>query len=379
MGRSLGLKPKPLEYVSPSRVAKLEACFLQVVFDATPRYRGKKFLGPRARLGAACHALLARITRGELAGIPRAEWRSKLEHLWNEEIAEEERLSQESPLEEHFGPARRWPGYAIQKARAMRKAQVILERRLQARSWTGRTWAERSYQAYQGRLRGRADVVYWSGEYAEIQDYKTGSIYERQEQGDNVLKSHYRKQILLYAAMRHDSTGIWPASGHIVSLTGDRESVDIDPAESEREVEVALELLERFNAQVSREHNSYALTSPSPEACRFCGYKAYCEPFWIRVSSDWGCSKNVAVDGLVIGVLTHVMADWTIQIQVRRGNVHQGVYQVCGSRRVELEEGQRLRAINLMHGETEEPTVLVATDYTELWTESLMKNYIDVE
>jgi hypothetical protein len=247
------LKPKLLEYVSPGRTAPLEACFLQVVFGTTPQYRSRVFRGPKARLGSACHALLAGVRRGEFFGLPQAEWRSKLEHLWNREIAEEERLSQESPLEEHFGSARRWPGYAIQRARVMRKAREILERRQQARSWTGRTWAEKPYKTYQGRLRGRADVVYSSGEHTIVEDYKTGGIYERQsKEGKAVLKPLYRRQLLLYAAMHHDSTGIWPTVGHIVSLTDDRESIDIDPVEAEREVEVALKLLERFNAQVAQ-------------------------------------------------------------------------------------------------------------------------------
>ena len=160
---------RPIEYITPSRLHALASCFLQMAFDMDPMYRGQQFRGPKARLGTVCHELLARVTRGELASAPQAEWRPKLEALWNEEIAEEEDSLRCSTLESHFGPARRWPGYAISRARAMRKAEEVLEYRRQPPSRTGEAWVERTYRAYQGRLRGRPDAVYQVGGKARIE------------------------------------------------------------------------------------------------------------------------------------------------------------------------------------------------------------------
>jgi hypothetical protein len=72
------------------------------------------------------------------------------------------------------------------------------------------------------------------------------------------------------------------------------------------------------------------------------------------------------------------MGDWIIETEVRRANVHPGTYQIRGNRPIVLEEGQCFRAINLMSRGTEESPGLVATDYTELWTESLIEHYANV-
>jgi hypothetical protein len=366
----LQLKPKPLEYVSPSLVSILSNCFLQAVFHTVPLFRNVVFRGPKARLGSACHAFLERIMKHELTDIPEADQQSELERLWSEEVSKEEELVRSSPLERHFGSAKRWPGYAVQRAQVMRKAQELLGSYRRAGEKRGRTESERFYNAYSGRLRGRADAVFSWGQRTEIRDYKTGNIYEEDAFGQMALKSRYRQQILLYAAMHHDQTGVWPVFGHVVPLTGDTVSIAIDPDEARREVETALGLLEEFNARVEQQDSPESLASPSQDVCRFCSYRALCEPFWQCVTRDWDWSRSVAIEGFVLQVHGDSAGDWTISTKVERGNTEDGVYRIRGYREVALDKGQRVRAINLMRTK-EESFLLLVTEYTEIWPRSL--------
>jgi RecB family exonuclease len=364
----LALEPRPLEYVSPSRLGALEACFLQAAFAADAAYQGWTFKGPGAQLGSACHALLERVTRGELARVPSSERRSELERMWSEEVARVEEASLSSPLTRHLGPARHWRGYALQRARVIRRAEDILERAGSRRQGASSTHAERYYQAYEGRVRGRADLVRSRNGRTEIHDYKTGEIYEEaQHGGAPLLRPLYRRQLLLYAAMHRWETGEWPTTAHVVPLVGESSTIEIEPAEAEQEARRALELLGQFNDWVSQAGSPEMLASPSEHACQLCRFRPFCEPFWAHVSPSWGWAKSVALEGLVMQVHVGQAGGWTAEVKVERGHIEPGVYKLSGSRSVVLEEGQRLRAVNLMTLENAPLPALVVTGYTELW------------
>ena len=73
-----------------------------------------------------------------------------------------------------------------------------------------------NYQAFDGQLRGCADVVFESAQGVELIDYKTGKIFDEDEDGNCTVKEKYWQQLHLYAAMHQDCTGTWPVKGHLV-------------------------------------------------------------------------------------------------------------------------------------------------------------------
>jgi RecB family exonuclease len=357
-----------LEYVSPSDIVSLETCFLQTAFSKDSDFRNRAYRGPRARLGSACHRLLERVAKGEMSGVPETEWRPVLKELWDREVSEQERELRAAPLESHYGSAARWPGYAIRKAQTLVKAQEILLRRQRAVGRSGCFQAERWYDAYGGKLKGRADAVYSSEGRTEVADYKTGSIYEPAEGGELALKQVYKRQVLLYAAMHHWETGEWPTAAYIIPVEGERHRVTIDAAEAEREADHAIGLLDEYNDSVERLRSTQDLAKPSQEACRWCSYKAFCEPFRAQVSPEWEWSSNLSAEGTVLRSRAGTVGEWTIDMNVLRGNFGKGEYTIRGSRRITLEEGQALRIINLKAvGEQSAYTIM---DYTELWDRS---------
>lgn len=366
MSGDVAIKIRPLQYVTPSRVFALEECFLRVAFDADPRHAASVFRGPKARLGSASHALLERVSKHELDNIPAGERRRRLREVWEEEAGKEGEAAHDSELERHFGPPERWPGYNIQKARAVAAAARILERREKAIGGPeGSARAERFYSAYGGRLRGRADAVYSRGAYIEIEDYKTGDIHDEVPGVGSVLKPRFRRQILLYAAMHHDETGEWPAAGSVVPLSGSREGFRIEPTEAEREARTALRLMDIYNERARTPViRKESLATPAPAACRFCDYKMYCEAFWDWISPEGEWAGGEAVQGTVLWLTSGDMNSWRGEVEVSGGTLEKGIYGISGIRQVLLEEGQKFRTTNLRTVQGQESLSLRVTDYT---------------
>lgn len=356
---------RPLPYVTPSRLFALETCFLRAAFDADPRYAAGVFRGPKARLGSASHALLERVSKHELDGIPASERRHRLRDLWECEAKKEGDAAHNSEIERHLGPPERWPGYNIQKARAVASAARILERRDKAPGGPGGARVERFYSAYGGRLRGRADGVYARGGRTEIEDYKTGGIHDETPGAKPVLKRRFRRQLLLYAAMHHDETGKWPATGSVVPLSGPKESFWVDPAEAEEEVRAALSVMASYNEEArAPDVRPESLASPSPSSCRFCGHKLACQPFWEVASPEWSWTGGEAVRGRVLRLATGGTGVWRGEVSVTGGTLAKGVYDITGNRDVPLAEGEPFVATDVRTVEKQGTALLMVTDYT---------------
>lgn len=269
---------KPLKYITPSRVFALERCFLQVAFGLDEQYSSYRTYSPRARLGSITHDILEKVSKGILQGKNEARWESSLLQLWDEEVEKHEQEVLASESEQHYGMAERWPRYNLQKVLTIRKSLEIAASLQKSATYKskGRWDTEKYVQAFNGKLRGRADAIYQSEQGTEIIDYKTGNIYDEDKNGDSHLKTDYRRQLLLYAAMYHAETGQWPIRGHIIPLVGQQVTIEIDPVTANNEVSTALSLLNQFNKSVSEDDSLLSLAQPSEQSCRYCTYKAIC-------------------------------------------------------------------------------------------------------
>lgn len=269
---------KPLKYITPSQVFALEKCFLQVAFGLDEQYNSYRTYSHRARLGSITHTILEKVSKGILRDKNEAEWKSSLLRLWDEEVKKHDQEILASESEQHDGMAERWPRYNLQKALTIRKSLEIAAslQKNAARKNKGSWDTEQYVQAFNGKLRGRADAIYQSEQGIEIIDYKTGNIYDEDENGNSHLKTGYRRQILLYAAMYHGETGQWPVRGHITPLVGQQVTIEIDPVAANQEASIALSLLNQFNKSVSEGASLLSLAQPSEQSCRYCAYKTIC-------------------------------------------------------------------------------------------------------
>jgi RecB family exonuclease len=362
------IQPAPIPYTTPTRAGALRECLLRAAFEADPECRELAFRGPAARLGSACHAVLEAAVRGRFDNVEPTRAQETFEQVWREQIDREEASAQKSPLERHLGPAQRWPYYALKRARLFRLISDVAEAQrhssAKAASTGGRRteWAERPYLGFGGRLRGRADHVVEKAGQIEIEDYKTGAIFDESEEGTSEIKATYKRQMFLYAALEWDARGRWPKRARLVSLGGEHADLAVVPAEALALAEEVVALLDTYNAAVSNGQTASNLCTPSQDVCMPCPFKVMCNCFWEAASPAWKMLNTVAfIEGIVAHVGTTTSNSSTIEVDVVRGNVPLGRYrfrQVSGAQFADLEQistGFRVRVAGARIENVEEP------------------------
>ena len=278
-----------LQSISASRVAHLRECPLREVFRST--FRTLLPVSPEARLGTAIHHVLAYSRTRQRS---RAELSLALESF----VAAEERSMRESGLESHLVPlSRSVAQYFVRTAQAVDRA-VLLSRRAPVprpveQANAGQSTATRRrvgpevHVATPDRLvRGTIDLVEAADGGLAVIEFKTGKLTD--ERGH--LKTEFRDQTNLYAALYEQTFGVLPGIARVVSITG--ESVDwvVDPVACRQLLEAARRELAEINGLAEglpRPAAESQLARPSPQACRNCSFRPTCSPYLAEVPRGW--------------------------------------------------------------------------------------------
>lgn len=138
-----------------------------------------------------------------------------------------------------------------------------------------------------GQVRGTLDLVLRHPESSWVVDYKTGAAGS-----DGSAAPAYRSQMLLYAALEQQTTGVWPHQATLLSGRDGRIDIQIVVEECERLLDEARGLAARIAADE-------APCFPSPEHCRWCELGPTCGCFWEEASDAWADDGIHAVRGLV--------------------------------------------------------------------------------
>jgi hypothetical protein len=231
-----------------------------------------------------------------------------------------------NPLDAHWPPPARWPYYAARKVATRRLCERIVSARPPSAEGRGgeraQTLREQRQQAYDGKLRGRADVIRRFPE-AEIEDYKTGTLFESE---DGEVKAHYRTQMLLYAVLEHEATGVWPKRATLVPLQGDPVVIEIDPGEATAAAEAAMTALSDYNRTVEHGTPAIELASPSPDVCTFCPHAIECPAFWSEAEPSWLERGVVAVAGPIHDREESRLSTFNVKVMRAAGSVGPGDY-----------------------------------------------------
>jgi hypothetical protein len=229
---------------------------------------------------------------------------------------------------------------------------------------------ERSQEALNGLLHGRADVIRRLPE-PEIEDYKTGSLLDADT---GAIKESYRTQMMLYAVLEHESSGVWPKRATLVPLEGSPITIDIDPAAATAAAEAAVAQLGTFNDHVEQGTPVDQLAAPSPDACRFCGYAIQCPAFWSSASTGWRDEAIIAVAGQISDREESRLSTFSAKVDSVAGSLGPGpclLYQLDSEQfgaLLGIPDGYEIAALWLI-GSAEERQ-LRATARTRIATES---------
>jgi RecB family exonuclease len=281
-----------LDKVSPSRAAQLRSCELAVVFSADPAFavlrdRGSTF----AALGEICHELWEQEGRGTYDRVEPGALMTTLNQAWDEAEARHLSRLRESVAGDVPAP-REWPQYLAKRLGVL----SLIKRAVLARQGGPRpdgprdasppARIEAQIDAGDVPLRGRPDRVKWEAGAAHIYDLKTCAA------GDEMSEEH-RRQLLAYAYLSRAEHGDWPAKGTIQYVGGEQHTIDIDPREADEVVSEMIASLATLNERAG-DGSADLLAQPSPDACRWCSFRAACAPFYERVTVEWGLyDRNV--------------------------------------------------------------------------------------
>jgi hypothetical protein len=236
---------------------------------------------PKAWLGTAYHSVLERIwALGEFDGDVRIDelWTNAIDILLAQAIAH--------PLNKRFADPDRWPGYYLVHAFAQLRAQEALGGQHAERTpggGSGQVVREKELFAMGGKLVGKPDVIIGN----EIRDYKSGRIYEECADGTQSVKETYIRQLRLYGRLVEEHLGLSPTKGILLPMQGAPVEVSLNRQDCAVESEKAVRLLDSYNAQLHCISTASNLATPSPQACRWCQYKAICPAFWDSMTQGW--------------------------------------------------------------------------------------------
>jgi len=329
-----------LPYVSPSSAEILRLCFLRLLF-ARQSHGTHQARGPYSRLGTIVHQVLAAAANRlfELSD------NAAFDQFW-QELVDAEELAMASGPDAHFGPLRHWRGYELVRARTRVAARSL------ASTTSDQQFIEQEFQSNDGRIRGRPDRVTVRDGIVAVEDYKTGVIYESSEDTSApALKSIYRRQLLIYAYLVHDSLHLWPSTGNVLALSGEQESLSLSKDDAEMVADESVHLLDAYNDAITSTADLESLASPHPAACAGCDYQTKCDPHWKSASPDW--TSYVSLEGTVLKVQTAGNGFTALLVDVDRGTVPAGqliVGQLDRQRFLQLTsvvEGTRLRLVKL--------------------------------
>jgi hypothetical protein len=243
---------------------------------------------------------------------------ARFDDEWARLVSDQQKEIDASRAERHFGRLQDWRGYELLKART----KILIEK-LAVRGEAEALFVEEELDAVGGKLKGRPDRVSMSEGILEVEDFKTGSIYEAgADDSAPSLREGYRRQVLLYAAMVFERLGLWPVRGRVLGVGGDEEIVAVDPRAASQCVNAAIELLEKYNHRLSHTTDPIELATPSEEACGFCRHQVRCPAYWQAVSSDW--VGHLSLRGTVLRRQRTQTGLFAFEVQVEGGTIRPG-------------------------------------------------------
>jgi len=239
-------------------------------------------------------------------------WERLLDDVWAEEVEREGQASVAASEAERLGPPDRWPDFQLKRAR-LRKAARRLRGLLVALPARVEILPEEPLQAYDGRLRGRADLIIRGAGAHKVVDYKSGAALDRQTLSP---RDAYVQQLQLYSFLEAWVTGEWPDTAHLIALEGPPVDLVVDRAACEALAARALSLLDNYNAAAPGPQPA----TPGLETCTVCQHATVCPAFWNSCDATWAPAM-LAVLGRVEEVHSSPLGGFSLVLVPERGSV----------------------------------------------------------
>jgi RecB family exonuclease len=269
-------------------------CPLQVAFSRDERFASLRRPSVSSALGSVAHALSEMVGKGAADAVSDDQLLTWLDAAWNDLIEQ-----QHGRLSAAWRPAtvpapRDWPGFMHLKVATTRRLRSEIRATRDGRIPT--QTAKMAERAASGRAPAQLEVtlveessgLYGTPDRVEevdgrlrVVDLKTGG-----SQGE--ATEAQRRQLLLYAALVAASRGRLPDEITVMDASGRCHPQPVDLESVQAATAEATGAVDAFNAWASAPSEDVsAIARPSPDSCRWCGYRVVCQPYWTAQSEPW--------------------------------------------------------------------------------------------
>jgi RecB family exonuclease len=353
-------RPKPP--FGPTALEVMRSCPLRRCFEESPGYEPRLHFA--VRLGIAFHRTLESLNRLDdpgLAGAMLSEWAmAKFADELGEQIAEANGRPRERLLPRSEARQSAATEALLQTAhRLARTVRTGHQGGVPASAHASpAVEVEVAVSSHDGLFTGYVDRAEHTFEGTRLLDFKSAIRDD--------LHDRYKRQLQLYAFMWRETRGEWPYAADVVyPLAGSVCPVGIAPELCEAVAAECVALV----SEVTGARRPADLGRPG-EACRWCPFRPWCEPFWEMQSPS---SNPLAADRGDLGL------EGQVETRERKGEIVKVVIR-WGAARVELVStdarfpqlahvlpGERVRLLDAeLRGMRHHPRVRV-TEFTELF------------
>jgi len=268
------IKLEPIKTISPSKYFSLKSCKLKGILSEN-KFRSLIPSSPSAKVGLIAHKILEMAIKGQIQNEHAMElsWQSICENI--------EGKMKNNPLEKHMVPLELFAyNFEVKKNMVFAIVRKLMKKepipfaveRVQKQE------AEKWYKTSDGKIAGIVDLIRYTDLGLELVDYKTGSVTDPAE--NNVPKLEYQQQLKLYAALYYSVEKVWPTRLVLLELDQKEHVVEFNKNECLELLDSAKRDLEEINKNIASRFNPEDFSSPSPESCKYCGYRPICNAYW---------------------------------------------------------------------------------------------------
>ena len=279
-----------VDRLSPSRFGLLRTCKLAFGLSEMRPSWHNPITSTFMVLGTVSHKVLELAERLEHVPALSEQQRAFVSDLWDKAIFQAEARMMGRPVDQHLLVAARWPRYSLTRARTLREALAILERKA---SHSGASGATKRHSAVEEPvvssrlgLKGTPDRVEFTSEGLVIVDWKSSL---GNEDDPSMPKAEHQEQLLLYAALVREQYEQLPSVGRIQVPSGESVEMPILAERVDELVESARRLLAQYN--VARERDPWdSLAVPEEGVCGRCEYRYMCPAYWdsdVNLDPTW--------------------------------------------------------------------------------------------
>lgn len=266
--------------LSATQYSTAVSCPLRLVLDSSidEANRALPSPSPARYLGEIFHGVIEDARRGRAGNPPL---RERLAECWTLRVKAAEVSAVERGDADWLPLAESCQNLESLRLRTLRLAA---DQRVRTGTGSGAPSTEVVVESADRSVVGRIDAIDREGDHTILRDFKSG---EPVDSAGNPLPE-YRRQMLLYAALFHESNGRWPDRLELVNGRGRSFEVSFDPSTATAALLECKEVLRSVQSAVAEsstlgDSRIARLARPEGDACRLCQHKPLCPGYSERL------------------------------------------------------------------------------------------------